>query len=129
MHIDENQFFREATLRICGSLDIEHALWRSFMYIRDVIPADRMTLSFYDRTQGAIVIYASSPLEGGRNIGLKIPLAPEMEQALLDPNQFPDALGRRRAPSPSKIPLVPASSLEFSIGYLAESKDEVDTLL
>lgn len=29
----------------------------------------------------------------------------------------------------SKIPPAPASSLEFSIGYLADSKDEVDTLL
>ncbi len=29
----------------------------------------------------------------------------------------------------SKITPVPASSLEFSIGYLAESKDEVDALL
>ena len=29
----------------------------------------------------------------------------------------------------SKIPLVPVSSLEFSIGYLAESKDAVDALL
>jgi uncharacterized protein len=29
----------------------------------------------------------------------------------------------------SKIPLVSASSIEFSIGYLAESKDEVDSLL
>ena len=29
----------------------------------------------------------------------------------------------------SKIPPAPASSLEFSLGYLAESKDEVDALL
>ena len=92
MEFNENQFFREATLRICGSLDIEHALWRSFMYMRDFIPADRMTLSYYDRVQRAIVLYASSTLEGGRNIGLKIPLVPESEASLLDPNQFPDAL-------------------------------------
>jgi catechol 2,3-dioxygenase-like lactoylglutathione lyase family enzyme len=29
----------------------------------------------------------------------------------------------------AKIPLVPVSSLEFSIGYLAESKNAVDTVL
>lgn len=29
----------------------------------------------------------------------------------------------------SKVPSVPTSSLEFSIGYLAESKDEVNSLL
>lgn len=92
MDFNENQFFREATLRICGSLDIEQALWRSFMYIRDFIPADRMTLSYYDRTRCEIVLYASSTLEGGRNIGSKIPLTPELEASLVDPEQFPDAL-------------------------------------
>jgi uncharacterized protein len=29
----------------------------------------------------------------------------------------------------SKVPLTPTSSLEFSLGYLAESRDEVDALL
>lgn len=92
MGFNENQFFREATLRICGSLEIEQALWRSYMYIRDFIPADRMTLSYYDKKQRVIVIYASATLEGGRNIGLKIPLLPQRASALLDPEQFPDTL-------------------------------------
>lgn len=102
MTFNENQFFREATLRICGSLDIEQALWRSFMYIRDFVPADRMTLSFYDKEQHVIVIYASATLEGGRNIGLKIPLSRERESALLDPEQFPDSLMLNR-PAPGSI--------------------------
>ena len=34
MNVDENVFFRQATLRICSSLDIETALKRCFEYIR-----------------------------------------------------------------------------------------------
>lgn len=42
MPMDERDFFREATLRICGSLEIEKALGDCFMYIREHIPADRI---------------------------------------------------------------------------------------
>lgn len=100
--INENEFFREATLRICGSLEIEQALWRSFVYIREVIPADRMTLSYYDTSLHAIILYASATLEGGRDIRLKVPLEPEMEEALLNPERFPDTLMLNR-PAPGSI--------------------------
>ena len=42
--VDEKDFFREATLRICGSLEIEKALWDCLVYIRQYIPADDDTL-------------------------------------------------------------------------------------
>jgi transcriptional regulator with GAF, ATPase, and Fis domain len=102
MKINENEFFREATLRICSSLEIEQALWRSFVYIREVLPADRMTLSYYDTAQHAIILYASATAEGGRDIRLKVPLEPEMEAALLDPESFPDILMLNR-PAPGSI--------------------------
>jgi len=38
MIVDEKDFFREATLRICSSLEIEKALWDCFMYIRALYP-------------------------------------------------------------------------------------------
>ena len=43
MSVDENVFFREATLRICSSLDIETALKRCFEYIELYIPVNRST--------------------------------------------------------------------------------------
>ena len=48
MNVDENVFFREATLRICSSLDIETALKRCFEYIRPFIPVTRMGLHILD---------------------------------------------------------------------------------
>lgn len=38
MRIGEKGFFREATLRICSSLDVETFLYESFMYLRGFIP-------------------------------------------------------------------------------------------
>ena len=92
MKVDENQFFRDATLRISGSLDIEQALWHAFMYMRDYIPADRMTLNYYDENQGAIIVYVSATLEGGAGLGIKVPLSPEHQKIIQDPGQFPDVL-------------------------------------
>jgi len=45
--IDENIFFREATLRICGNLEISEALRDCLLYIRDYIPADFMGFVIY----------------------------------------------------------------------------------
>ncbi len=33
--VDEKDFFREVTLQICSSLEIEKALWDCLMYIRN----------------------------------------------------------------------------------------------
>ena len=48
MQIDENEFFRQATMRICGSLNIETALNRSFEYIRNHLPLTEMHLLLFD---------------------------------------------------------------------------------
>ncbi len=48
MKINESVFFKEATLRICGSLDIGKALWDCFLFIRRYIPADHILLDTYD---------------------------------------------------------------------------------
>ncbi len=48
MSVDENLFFREATLRLCSTLDIETALKRCFDYIKLFIPAIRMDLTIAD---------------------------------------------------------------------------------
>jgi transcriptional regulator with GAF, ATPase, and Fis domain len=48
MGTDRNDFFREATLRICSSLDIGEALRSFFEYVRSQIPATRMYLHVHD---------------------------------------------------------------------------------
>ena len=48
MMIDENDFFRQVTTRVCGSLDIKTALARAFQYLREFIPLDAMGLHLYE---------------------------------------------------------------------------------
>lgn len=54
MIIDENEFFREATFRICGHLDFEIALQECLIYIRSFLPADLFHLTIYDRELDAL---------------------------------------------------------------------------
>ena len=46
--LDKNEFFRQATLRICGSLNIENALERCIQYLEPILPVDGMGLFLYD---------------------------------------------------------------------------------
>ena len=59
MNVDENVFFREATLRICSSLDIVTALKRCFEYIRAFIPTNGMTLHILDPDLNLLKFVAS----------------------------------------------------------------------
>ena len=45
---DANTFFREVTLRVCGTLDIDEALSSTFDYLRDQIPVEAIGLGFSD---------------------------------------------------------------------------------
>jgi transcriptional regulator with GAF, ATPase, and Fis domain len=59
MNVDENVFFREATLRICSSLDIETALKRCFEYIRLFMPVVGMSLHILDADLNVLRFVAS----------------------------------------------------------------------
>ena len=73
--LDEKDFFIGATLRICGSLEIEKALWDCFMYIRDYIPADHLYLTHHDLNNRIVNVIASADTEGGSLSTDRIPMA------------------------------------------------------
>lgn len=70
--IDENVFFREATLRLCGSLEIEKALWNFFVYVRDFFPADFCLFTVYDPGLGIVEIVARANIDGGFITSIKV---------------------------------------------------------
>ena len=74
--MDEKEFFIEITRRICGSLEIEKALHRCFMYIRDFIPADQAYLTYYDPGPEVIRVFAMATIEGGHRSKIRFPLSP-----------------------------------------------------
>lgn len=65
MRIDENEFFRQATMRICGSLNIETAFKRSFEYIRDYLPVTEMHLLLFDPGLDLVRTFASVSSKAG----------------------------------------------------------------
>jgi transcriptional regulator with GAF, ATPase, and Fis domain len=60
MNVDENVFFREATLRICSSIDIVEALKGCFDYVKLYIPMNRMYLHLYDADLNLTRLVASA---------------------------------------------------------------------
>ena len=63
--MDSNAFFREAALRICGSLEIETALWHTFQFLRQHIPAEKAFFHHYDMEARTSTVNASADDEGG----------------------------------------------------------------
>jgi transcriptional regulator with GAF, ATPase, and Fis domain len=80
MPTDEKEFFREATLRICGSLEIEKALWQSLMYIRAFMPAGQMSFHVYHRQEGVVETVAHATPEGGQAMAIRSQLSPRGRQ-------------------------------------------------
>ena len=64
MAVDERDFFREATLQICGSLEIEKCLQSCFTYIHKIIPIDFILMHIYDPISGNGKIIAKADING-----------------------------------------------------------------
>ncbi len=74
MITDEKEFFREATLRICQSLDIEKALHSCLLYIRDFLPAGQMCFHVFHPEPGIVETVAHATAEGSRSLAVRTPL-------------------------------------------------------
>jgi transcriptional regulator with GAF, ATPase, and Fis domain len=74
MGIDENDFFRRATLRICSSLEIETAMWRAMQFLKDFIPGEEMYLHLYESGLGAMRTIAGATAAEGRKMDRITPL-------------------------------------------------------
>ncbi|MFO7749244.1 MAG: sigma-54-dependent Fis family transcriptional regulator, partial [Desulfobacteraceae bacterium] len=54
LQINENDFFREATLKLCSSLEIERALHHCLLYVQQFMPAHQMGFHVYHRDHGIV---------------------------------------------------------------------------
>jgi formate hydrogenlyase transcriptional activator len=90
MNVDEKEFFREATLRICSSLELEQALWRCFMYVRDYIPADFIAMTYISKNIGGFRAIARATTEGGKKLEIFFPLTAKKIDQLT--KSFPEVM-------------------------------------
>jgi len=56
MQIDENEYFRNATMKIFGNLNVEEAMLDCIRYLREFIPADRMFLHLLNYTRRTVSV-------------------------------------------------------------------------
>lgn len=80
--MDENKFCHEAGSRICSSCQIEKAFFRCFLYIRDFIPADSLTLHLFDSGLGFIETVVDVGIAGGEIISHKTQLQPAIRKQI-----------------------------------------------
>ena len=99
--MNENKLFREATLRICGNLEIDQALSELLQFLQEVMPVSQIYLQHYDADYQAMrtIAYANKSAQG--KLDLLTPLseaarekaanAPTHQDAFLitDPMKFP----------------------------------------
>jgi len=84
----EKTFFMEATLRICGSLEIEKAIGACFDFLRHYIPAEEIYLHSYLRDVGATHVFAMANKNGGKAMDFTVEWSDEMRR-WLESDEFP----------------------------------------
>ena len=71
--MDTNDFFREATLRLCGNLEIEEGLRSCIEYFSQHMPADVIYLERFDPDLGAMHIIARATKAQGERMDVLVP--------------------------------------------------------
>lgn len=114
MKVDENRFFREITLRICGSLEIEKALQHCFQYVRTIMPAQDLILTVYDRPAGVLEVVAVANHGGGEARAERIAIPQKVRKQLEEPLKFPRV---RRLEDLYKDEIIAAMGQRFGWGH------------
>lgn len=101
--IDENAFFREVSIRICGSLELDKALMQCFQFVRQVMPIDELIIVVYDRKTESLRVAATANARGSRLASEELPLTPALRHEIEKAEQAPRA---RKADSTGVDPIV-----------------------
>jgi transcriptional regulator with GAF, ATPase, and Fis domain len=80
--VDENEFFRSVTLRLCSHLEIEEGLRDCIEYISRYIPADSIYLEKHEPSLNAMRVIASATVTDCKMMDLLIPFTPEAGAAM-----------------------------------------------
>ena len=75
--VDENEFFRNITLKLCGHLEIEKGLHACIKYLTQHLPADAIYLEKYEEDVGAMRYIARADSEKGELMSILVPMSAE----------------------------------------------------
>ena len=82
MPVDPNTFFREATLRLLGNLEIEQGLRACVEYFARYIPADKVYLERSEPELAAMRMIARATKDHGERMDVLVPYNKEARQAM-----------------------------------------------
>jgi len=82
--MNSDEFFREFTLRICGSLDLGEALRDCLVYVKGVMPADELMLTVYNASLGRVDEAGGDALRSD-----KVVMPPHLRRELEDVENYP----------------------------------------
>jgi transcriptional regulator with GAF, ATPase, and Fis domain len=147
--IDENEFFREATLRICGNLEIDEGLRACIEYLSRHMPADTLYLERHEPDLGAMRMVARASAERGEKMDRLVPFTEQAKAAMAEigrawragklppllvinePEEEPvtrcllEALGEPSS-SVMSLPLIVEDRVAGALALLAEGDDRFD---
>ncbi len=89
--MDKNDFFREATLKICGNLEVEESLHTLVEVLNTVMPVSKIYLQHYDPDYRAMRTIAYADMSEGRKLDLLTPLSDEAVDKAANPPADQDA--------------------------------------
>jgi len=78
--MDKNEFFKEATKRICGQLGIEQAMVSSLNFLSNYMPAERMMFTLFEQGLSAVRIVAAVTKNEEIQMDLLIPLSKDAQK-------------------------------------------------
>lgn len=84
MHVDEKEFFREVTLRICGYLEIEEGLRACLEYLARYMPADCIYLQRNEHELSAMRVVARARRDKGERISILAPYTQDARQDMAE---------------------------------------------
>ena len=84
--MNEQDFFRLAALRICGTLDFEIALKDTFDFIKTYIPGHTLNLNLYDRGLGTLRTVITVTEKHAKKTNIYFPLTREGKDFLNNPD-------------------------------------------
>jgi transcriptional regulator with GAF, ATPase, and Fis domain len=103
--INENEFFRGATLRICGDLAVERAMSACVRYISEAIPVDRLFLQVYEADLAAMRTLAMATSDKGEEVSLLTPLGEDSRRMIRQALAAPEPLGTVTITSEAENPV------------------------
>lgn len=89
--MNEDKLFREATLRICGNLEIDEALRELLLFLADVMPVSHIYLQHYDADYQAMRTIAYASESGHGKLDLLTPLSKTAQEKAANAPDHQDA--------------------------------------